>query len=344
VRHSLAALVRQRVFPIACGYEDQDDADTLRGDPLLKLACGRLPESGPDLASQPTISRLENAVGRQACRRLAHALLGVYLRQRGQDGPPARSLLDIDSTDDPTHGRQEGTAYHGYYGQHMYHPLLVFDGDTEQLITALLRPGNAHASRGILSVLRVLVRALRERWPGVAIEIRADSGCAIPALYTFCERERVTYTIGLVPNARLERLAAPLLAQAQARRAATGEKVRLAAEAAYRAGSWERARRVVYKAEALDQGPNTRFVVTTRTDDPAALYEFYVDRGEAEVCQPYCSSSAAIDSDREPANHRGGWTVAAAGAAGAPPHGPGCADDWRWLMPSAPKRVPPRPA
>jgi hypothetical protein len=282
VRHSLAALVRQRVFPIACGYEDQDDADTLRGDPLLKLACGRLPESGPDLASQPTISRLENAVGRQACRRLAHALLGVYLRQRGQDGPPARSLLDIDSTDDPTHGRQEGTAYHGYYGQHMYHPLLVFDGDTEQLITALPRPGNAHASRGILSVLRVLVRALRERWPDVPIEVRADSGCAIPALYTFCEREHLTYTIGLVPNARLERLAAPLLAQAQARRAATGEKVRLAAEAAYRAGSWERARRVVYKAEALDQGPNTRFVVTTRTDDPAALYEFYVDRGEAE--------------------------------------------------------------
>jgi Transposase DDE domain group 1 len=110
VRHSLAALVRQRVFQIACGYEDQNDADTLRTDPLLKLVCGRLPESGADLASQPTLSRLENAVDRQACRQLAHALLDVYLAQRGQAGPPARILLASDSTADPTHGHQEGSA------------------------------------------------------------------------------------------------------------------------------------------------------------------------------------------------------------------------------------------
>jgi hypothetical protein len=282
VQHSLEALVRQRVFQIACGYEDQNDADSLRRDPLFKLACGQLPESGRDLASQPTLSRLENAVDRQACRRLAHALLAVYLQQRGVDGPPARILLDIDSTDDPTYGHQEGTAYHAYYNQHMYHPLLVFDGDTDQLITALLRPGNAHASRGVISVLRVLARALRARWPGVAIEIRADSGCAIPTIYTFCEREQITYTIGLIPNARLERLAAPLLAQAQAQRAATGEKVRLVAGTPYQAGTWDHPRRVVYKAETLDEGPNTRFVVTTRTDAPEPLYDFYVDRGAAE--------------------------------------------------------------
>jgi Transposase DDE domain group 1 len=283
VRHSLAALVRQRVFQIACGYEDQNDADPLRTDPLLKLVCGRRPESDPDLASQPTFSRLENAVDRHACRHLAHALLDVYLAQRALAGPPARILLDIDSTDDPTHGHQEGSAYHGYYEQHMYHPLLVFDRDTHQLITALLRPGTAHASRGVVSVLRVLVRALRQRWPGVAIEIRADSGCAIPAIYTFCEREHVTYTIGLIPNTRLEKVAAPLLVEAQAQRAASGATVRLVAETTYQAGSWHRARRVVYKAEALDQGPNTRFVVTTRTDEPALLYDFYVDRGEAEL-------------------------------------------------------------
>jgi hypothetical protein len=135
VQHSLAALVRQRVFPIACGYEDQNDADSLRGDPLLKLVCGRLPESDPELASQPTFSRLENAVDRRACRHLAHALLAVYLQQREQDGPPAHILLDIDSTDDPTHGQQEGTAYHGqqegtayhgYYGQHLYPPPASF--------------------------------------------------------------------------------------------------------------------------------------------------------------------------------------------------------------------------
>jgi hypothetical protein len=282
VRHSIATLVRQRVFQIACGYEDQNDADTLRVDPLLKLVCGRCPESGADLASQPTLSRLENAVDRHACARLAHALLDVYLRAREQDGRPTHIVLDIDSTDDPTHGHQEGTAYHGYYDQHMYHPLLIFDGQTDHLITALLRPGNAHASRGVRSVLRVLVPLLRARWPGVTIEIRSDSGCAIPAIYDFCERAGVTYTIGLIANERLEAVAAPLLAQAKEQQVATGAKVRLVDDTTYQAGSWDQARRVVYKAEALDKGPNTRFVVTSRTDPPEALYDCYVDRGEPE--------------------------------------------------------------
>jgi hypothetical protein len=283
VRHALATLVRQRVYQIACGYEDQDDADTLRADPLLKLACGRRPESGADLASQPTLSRLENAVDRRACYRLAQALVGVYQQEREREGVPRRILLDLDGTDDPTHGDQEGSAYHGYFRQHMYHPLLVFDGDTDQLITAVLRPGNAHGSWGVVALLKRLVAAFRQRWPGVRIELRADSGFGVPALYDYCEAERITYTIGLVPNARLEALAAPLLAGAQRQQAETGaDKVRLAGEAEYRADSWSRSRRVVFKAEALAKGPNTRFVVTTRTDEPLALYDWYVDRGEPE--------------------------------------------------------------
>src|ERR671926_869692 len=135
-QHSLETLVRQRVFQIACGYEDQDDADTLRHDPLLKLVCGRLPDTGAPLASQPTLSRLDNAMNRRACYRLAVALVELYLRQREGDGVPKRILLDLDGTDDPTYGAQEGTAYHAFYGQHMSHPLLIFDGDTNQLITA----------------------------------------------------------------------------------------------------------------------------------------------------------------------------------------------------------------
>jgi len=205
------------------------------------------------------------------------------LAQRAHDGVPTRILLDLDSTDDPTHGRQEGTAYHGYYAQHMYHPLLVFDGDTHHLITALLRPGTVHASRGAIGVLRVLMRAIRARWPDLPIELRADSGYGVPRMYQFCERHRSTYTIGLATNARLAVIAAPLLQQAQAVQATTGETARLTAETAYQAGSWDRERRVVYKAEALSKGPNTRFVVTTRTDKPAALYAFYVDRGEPEL-------------------------------------------------------------
>jgi len=282
VRHPLATLVRQRVFQLACGYEDQDDADTLRTDPLLKLVCGRWPETGLDLASQPTLSRLENAVDRRACYRLGQALLGVYLRERERRGRPRRILLDLDGTDDPTYGDQEGRAYHGYFRQHMYHPLLVFDGETDQLVAAVLRPGNAHGSRGAVAVLRRIVRAIRTRWPGVHIELRADSGFAVPAVYDFCEQAGIGYTIGLVPNPRLEALAAVLLAEALRQHATTGQKVRLAGETAYQAESWPHPRRVIFKAEALAKGPNTRFVVTSRTDEPLALYDWYVDRGEPE--------------------------------------------------------------
>jgi len=283
VRHALATLIRQRVFQIACGYEDQDDADALRHDPLLKLVCGRLPETGDDLASQPTLSRLGNAVDWRACYRLAVALGEVYLRERARIAVPAHLLIDLDGTDDPTYGHQEGTAYHGYYRQHMYHPLLLFDGETDQLITAVLRPGNAHASTGVVPVLKRVVRAVRARWPGVAIEVRGDSGCAVPAVYAFCEQAGIAYTIGLVPNSRLEALAAPLLAEAERQRAETGAaKVRLVGETTYQAKSWPKPRRVVVKAETLAPGPNTRFVVTSRADPPRALDDWYVDRGEPE--------------------------------------------------------------
>jgi hypothetical protein len=283
VRHPLALLVRQRLLQIACGYEDQDDADTLRRDPLLKLVCGRRPTQDADLASQPTLSRLENAVDRRACYRLAQALVQVYVQERERAGIPTHLLLDLDGTDDPTHGAQEGSSYHGYYREHMYHPLLVFDGHTNQLITAVLRPGTVHASRGVVAVLKRLVAALRARWPDVPIELRADSGFAVPALYDYCEREGLDYTIGLAPNARLRLLAAPLVEQAARRQAQTAEKVRLVGEGQYAAESWVHERRVIYKAEELEKGSNLRFVVTSRTDaDPLALYNWYVRRGEAE--------------------------------------------------------------
>jgi hypothetical protein len=285
VKHSLETLVGQRVFQIASGYEDQNDADALRSDPLLKLVLGRLPETDPDLASQPTLSRLENAPGPKDCLRIARALAELYVRERGKEGAPSRVLLDLDSTDDPTHGEQEGSRYHGYYGQHMYHPLLVFDGATDQLVTALLRPGNSHAGRGAVAVLRRIVGRLKEEWPEAKVEVRADAGFAVPAVYEWCEREGVGYTIGLVPNPRLEAIAAPLLERAERESGEQegGEKVRLVADAPYEATSWGRARRVVYKAEATHKGTNTRFVVTSRRGDaPKDLYDWYVGRGETE--------------------------------------------------------------
>ena len=282
-RHSREDLVRQRVLQIACGYADQDDADALRGDPLFKHACGRLPASGPDLASQPTFSRLENAVGRHAVERLAAALVDLYVRARGRDGAPTSVVLDVDGTDDPAHGAQEGIGYHGYDRQYMFFPLLVFDGDTDHLITAVLRPGKIGGARFVVLVLRRLVARLRAAWPGVAIEVRADCGCAGPRLSAWCETTGVAYTLGLATNPVLARAAAPQLAQAQAESAAEdGAKVRLVGETADQAESWPHPRRVVFKTEVLRKGPNTRFVVTTRTDAPAAVYDRYVARGEAE--------------------------------------------------------------
>jgi hypothetical protein len=242
-----------------------------------------LPESDPDLASQPTFSRFENAFSARDCYRLAEALGELYLRERERDEIPVHIVLDLDSTDDPTHGVQEGSAYHGYFRQAMYHPLLVFDGETGQFITAILRPGNAHAGAGALAILKRVVARLRARWPAVTIELRADAGFAKPEIYAFCEAEGIAYTIGLVTNARLESLAAPLLAEALAQQAAAdGGKVRLLAADVYQADSWPTSRRVIIKAEALAKGPNTRFVVTTRADAPEALYAWYTDRGETE--------------------------------------------------------------
>jgi Transposase DDE domain group 1 len=280
--HSLASLVRQRVFQIACGYEDQNDSDSLREDPLLKMVCGSSPESGPNLASQPTISRLENAADARCCYRIAQALFELYLRERAKDGAPKRVLLDFDATADPIHGDQEGSYYHGYYEQHIYHPLLVFDGQTGHLIGALLRAGNTHASNSAVALLKRIVGGLREEWPGVAIELRADAGFAIPALYDYCEEEGITYTVGLITNPRLEELARDLLDEAKGRHEREGEKVRIFSADSYQAGSWERRRRVIYKAEAMEQGTNTRFVVSTKTDAPEDLYEWYVRRGESE--------------------------------------------------------------
>jgi hypothetical protein len=282
-RHSMLSLLKQRVYQIACGYEDQNDSDFLRSDPLLKLVCGALPESGEDLASQPTICRMENAVTNRACYQMARALAELYIAQRGKDGAPQKIVLDFDATDDPTHGDQEESYYHGYFEEHIYHPLLVFDGDTGQLISALLRAGNTHASRSTVALLKRLVGLLRSAWPGVEVELRADAGFAVPAVYDYCEAEGIRYTIALITNSRLKELASSLLEEAEHRyEHERGRKVRLLSEGHYQARSWQIERRVVYKAEVMEEGTNTRFVVTNKPDEPDELYAHYTERGETE--------------------------------------------------------------
>lgn len=284
VQYPMPMLVRQRVFQIACGYADQNDATTLRYDPLLQLSCD---QTGP-LASQPTLSRLDNAAHAASCAALAACAARLLphatrIRRQARRGP-ARSGQHRGAPvpTGPTHGQQEGSAYHGYYRQHMYHPLLAFDGTTNQLISARLRPGNAHASWDALEEVARIVTTMRAHWPGVAVELRADGGFAVPDLYAICEAERISYTIGLPPNSRLDRLATALVAQAEAQFAQTQEAVRLIGETHYQAGSWPYPRRVIIKAEVSEHGTNTRFVVTTRTDTPEELYDWYVERGETE--------------------------------------------------------------
>jgi len=285
VRHEVLALLRQRIYQIACGYEDCNDADQLRSDPALKLAVGRAPLEA-DLASQPTLSRLENAVGWRECWRIGEALLGCYLH-RHRKCPPRRIVLDVDATDDETHGDQQLAFFHGYYDEHCYLPLLVFaqaEGKGEQeLIGALLRPGNVHGGHRAMALIKAVVRRLREAFPECVIELRADSALALPEVYEGCEKLAIPYVISLPKNERLIALAHPWRQDAEAIHAETAEKVQVFGEFAYAAHTWSRERRVICKAEVMSQGENPRFVVTSRRGPkPKALYRFYCQRGDPE--------------------------------------------------------------
>ncbi len=213
VRHEQLKLIRQRVFQIVAGYEDCNDADTLRSDPMLKTVCDQLPESDPDLATQATFSRLENSVSKKDLMRLSRGFLQRYVRSLKKRRPD-QVILDLDSTDDHTHGQQEFSFYHGYYRNHILHPLLIFDAVTGDLVTVVLRPGNKGAASHIVPILKRIVKAMRrEVGKELQIEIRADSGFATPRLYEFCESEenKLQYVIGLSRNPRLQRMVEPML-------------------------------------------------------------------------------------------------------------------------------------
>ncbi len=288
IRHPLGTLVRQRVYQVACGHEDQNDANALRGDPLLKLVLGRLPETGEDLASQPALSRLENAPKARRCLRIARALGGLYVRERAKDGAPERVLLDLDSADDPTHGEQGGSRYRGYYKTHMYHPLLVFDGETGQLVTAVLRPGNPHAGHGAVAVLRRVAEKLREEWPGVAIERSAPTPGSRCPPSTGGVRKRGSATPSAsspIPGSRPSPRAPASAGRAGVRRARGREGAAGVGRRLPGGHLGSLAQGGVPKAEAMEEGANTRFVVTSRreAEEPKELYDWYVDRGRPRV-------------------------------------------------------------
>jgi hypothetical protein len=281
VKHDLTTLLRQRLFAIAQGYEDNNDAASLARDPAFKIMAGRAPESANDLASQPTLSRFENMVTARDLRRLSGWLLDLYCKTH--PGPRKVIVLDMDATDDPTHGQQQLSFFHGYYEEHMYHPLLVFDGRDGFPLAAVLRPGNTHASHGALAVLKRLIKKLKKAYPEALILFRADAGFAVPALYRYLERHDIRYVLGFITNNRVLAQAAPLLEKAQRQYQERGEKQRLFTSFSYQADSWTRPRRIIAKVEYTHLGANQRFVVTNLSRNPQFVYDdIYVLRGDVE--------------------------------------------------------------
>jgi hypothetical protein len=285
VKHDRHEQVRQRLYQIVLGYPDCNDADRLRQDPILKSVCARSPPA-PGLSSQPTLSRLENAVDIGRLRALVCEIEEQYVRSFTE--APDVIVLDIDSTDDPTHGQQQLSFFHGYYDHHMYHPLVIFDGERGQLVSVVLRPGNVHAARGAMGVLRRVIRRLKHRFPQTQIVVRGDSAFALPRVFRMVEdlnRELggIAYVIGLAQNAVLLRSGAAALSEARRRFQATKQTVQHFDAFAYAAESWPQERHVVMKAEVSEHGANPRFVVTSLAEfAPALLYHGYCERGQCE--------------------------------------------------------------
>jgi hypothetical protein len=302
--HTYLEMVRSRVYGILAGYADQNDHDTLRADPVFKLVADRSPDD-TDLASQPTLSRFENAISIKSLKRLRDVFVDQFLASF--DAPPRHLTFDLDAVDDPAHGHQQLTFWHGSYDQNQYLPLVITCADNDPFVMLSLRPGNVHAALGADDDLAYLVTRLRRAGPDVALHFRGDCGFGVPGRYEVCEGLRVSYTFGLSANAVLQRETEGLLAEAVAayereRQAARQQDPpraavpsRLFTGFGYQAGTWPQPRWVVVaKAEANDRGTNRRFVVTNRPGAvllPEPTYDEYAGRGESEITHSHCTSS-----------------------------------------------------
>ena len=282
VRHTIAEMIRLRALMIAAGYPDADDCDNLRDDPAFKLAVGRLPESGADLCSQPTMSRLENLPGPTALKRMMVAMVALFCDSF--EAVPQRIVLDIDDTEDAVHGGQQLALFNAHYDSRCFLPIHVYEASTGKPVAVFLRPGRTPGGPEVAMVLRHLVRAIRARWPAVDIVIRGDSHYGRPEAMAWCERNRVGYVFGLAGNRVLLRQVAGLAEQAAlARLDDPAAKCRRYGDLRYAAASWKLERRVVARVEASQRGTDSRFVVTNIAGAPDWLYEtVYCARGQAE--------------------------------------------------------------
>ena len=295
VRHTLADLLAQRIYGLACGHPDANDADRLADDPMHKLLLGRDPIDGDALASQPTISRFENHAGSQALYAMSRELAATVIDRHRQrlHGRARRITIDLDPTDDPTHGAQQLSFFNGHYDSWCYLPLLAFvtfnDEAEQYLCAAILRPGNAPATRGARGTLRRLIALLRLAFPQARFLVRLDGGFATPELFDVLDAEPgLDYVVAMGANAVLTRCAEPAMVAARARSELSGQTEHVYTEVRYAAGTWAHPRRVVIKAEVVqlpgrDPRDNPRFVVTTLRPSPRFVYEqVYCARGDIE--------------------------------------------------------------
>jgi hypothetical protein len=281
-RQSLLSMVRQRIYGILADYEDQNDHDTLRSDPVFKLVADRLPD-GPDLASQPTLSRFENAVSIADLWRLRDVFVDLFIQSF--EKPPGHLTFDIDAFDDPAHGQQQLIMFHGYYEQFQYLPIAFTCAENDMALLVGLRHGTCDAFLGVDNDLRYLMARLRAVWPDVHVHVRADSGLGVPLMYDVCRELRLSYTFGIGVNARLRALSDDLMKKALDEYQKTGETQRMFMLVDYQARSWPRSQPVVIKVEANPEGTNRRAVVTNRPGCrvlPSAIYDEYAMRGESE--------------------------------------------------------------
>ena len=280
--HSQADMIRARMFAIACGYEDCDDLDVLRFDPAFKLACGRLSETGDDLMSQPTLSRLENAPSWRELGRMGLSMIDLFCASF--TSVPEHIVLDIDDTGDAVHGGQQLALFNAHYDDYCFQPLHIFEAATGKPVLSLLRPGRRPSGKEAARILRHVIRRIRRNWPRVGITVRGDGHYGTPEVMELLEDQGCGYIFGLSGNARLKEIGHPWCEDAAVRRALSGkEKLRRFFQTGYQAGSWSRARRVVARVEATSRGCDIRFVVTNLPGRAKVLYEkVYCARGRME--------------------------------------------------------------
>ncbi|MCP5073668.1 MAG: IS1380 family transposase [Rhodobacteraceae bacterium] len=281
-RHSYSSMIRSRMLAIACGYEDCDDLDELRHDPAFKLACERLPDTGPALASQPTLSRLENTPSWRELARMGLALIDLFCASFA--AVPGHIVLDIDDTADRVHGGQQLSLFNSHAGGYCFQPIHIYEATSQKPVCFILRPGKRPSGEEAAQVLRHVIRRIRRNWPQVAITLRGDGHYGTPEVMDLLEQQGCFYVLGLPGNEVLKKLSHPWCDDVATRRAQAGrQKLRRFFQASYGAKSWSKARRVIARVEATALGSDVRYIVTNMPGRAKHLYEkVYCARGKAE--------------------------------------------------------------